>query len=305
MNIHPTAIVSQRAQLAADVEIGPYSIIEADVHVSSGTKIYSHVHILKKTKIGENCQIHMGAILGHIPQMRQKSDLTGRLIIGQRNIFREYTTVHCSTQESAATTIGNDNYFMAFSHIAHDCCIGNNVTICNGTLIAGHTIVEDNVFISGNVTVHQFCRIGRLSMIGGLARVAKDVPPYMLVKGNSTVWSINSVGLRRAEFSGHSRQQIKQAFKLLYKSGLNLTQAIERLQKEQNSGEVKQLINFIQKSQRGICGYKRPTFWKRIHYNNFLIKCKKIPAYQLFQSNKSHECQKKDSIVYSLKEQRV
>ncbi len=289
MNIHPTAIVGKEAILSEDIEIGPYALIEDDVKIGRRVKVYSHAHILKHTSIGDDCQIHMGAVLGHLPQMRQKVTDAGRLDIGRRNIFREYATVHRSSQDGGTTLIGDDNFFMAFSHIAHDCNIGSQITICNGTLIAGHVDIEDYAFISGNVTVHQFCRIGKFSMVGGLARVAKDVPPYMLVKGDSTIWAVNSVGLRRANFSNRSRSQIKMAFKLLYKSGLNVRQAIGQLQSQKDCYEIEYLINFILHSQRGICVYKGPTLWERIRSSNPLIKHTQIPAYKFFQSNQKEQ----------------
>lgn len=257
VNIHPTAIVSKKAKLSEDIEVGPYALIEDDVKIGRRVKVYSHAHILNHTLIGDDCQIHMGAVVGHLPQIRQKTTEQGRLNIGQKNIFREYATVHRSSKDGGTTVIGDDNYFMAFSHIAHDCNIGSHVTICNGALIAGYVQICDYAFISGNVTVHQFCRIGKFSMVGGLARVAKDVPPYMLVKGDSAVWAVNSVGLRRANFSNQSRSQIKMAFKLLYKSGLNVKQAIGRLQDQIDSCEIEHLINFILHSRRGICGYQK------------------------------------------------
>ncbi|MBL7085114.1 MAG: acyl-ACP--UDP-N-acetylglucosamine O-acyltransferase, partial [Candidatus Omnitrophica bacterium] len=257
-----------------------------DVKIGQRVKIYSQAHILNGTCIGDDCQIHMGVILGHLPQIRENISEDGRLSIGQRNIFREYATVHRSNQKEKATVIGNDNYFMAFSHIAHDCNIASHVTICNGALMAGHVTVQDYVFISGNVTVHQFCRIGKFSMVGGLARVAKDVPPYMLLKGDSTIWAVNSVGLRRAKFSPQVRTEIKKAFKLVYKSGLNVRQAIEQLQKQTNSCEVKDFINFILDSQRGICGHKRPRLWERIRLMAPAIRHRQFPAYRLFQNNR-------------------
>ncbi len=289
MDIHPTAIVSAKAKLEEEVEVGPYAVIADGVKIGRRTKIHSHAHILSQTTIGDDCQIHIGAVLGHLPQIRKGAASFGRLIIGQRNIFREYATVHCSSRDGEATIIGNDNYFMAFSHIAHDCRIGSYITICNGTLIAGHAEVCDYAFISGNVTVHQFCRIGKFSMVAGLSRVAKDVPPYMLVKGDSIVWAVNSVGLRRANFSAHSRSQIKAAFKLLYKSGLNVRQALEQLQKKPDSCEIKCLIDFVLHSRRGICGYKSPAFWERIRLSPLLIRRRKIPAYQLFQDNQKRQ----------------
>ncbi|MCG2791748.1 MAG: acyl-[acyl-carrier-protein]--UDP-N-acetylglucosamine O-acyltransferase, partial [Actinomycetia bacterium] len=153
---------------------------------------------------------------------------------------------------------------MGFSHLAHDCHVGNNVTICNGALIAGHVTIEDYAFISGNVTVHQFCRIGKLAMIGGLARVSKDVPPYMLVKGDSQVWAINSVGIKRLGLELDVRGQIKQAFKILYRSGLNVKRATEQIQKQFNSPEIRHLIIFISRAQRGICAYRKTGLWTKL-----------------------------------------
>ncbi|MFC1699635.1 acyl-ACP--UDP-N-acetylglucosamine O-acyltransferase [Candidatus Omnitrophota bacterium] len=286
-NIHPTAIVSKDAKLAADVEIGPYCIIEDDVEIGRRVKIHACAHILSHTTIGDDCQIHLGAALGHLPQIRKQLDTNGRLLIGQGNIFREYTTVHRSSKQGNSTIIGNNNYLMAFSHVAHDCLIGNHATICNGALLAGHVQIEDGAFISGNVTIHQFCRIGKLVMVGGLARVSKDVPPYMLVKGDSVVWAINSVGLRRAGYSIQSRNQIKNAFKLLYTSGLNIKQALEKLKNQEHCSEMKDLINFIVHSKRGICDFKRPGLWQRLALSNALTKHHKIPAYQAFQARLS------------------
>lgn len=286
MQIHPTAIIGKKAKLSEDIEVGPYAVIEDEIEIGRRCKIYSHAQILNHTKIGDDCQVHMGAILGHLPQIRQNQNKTGRLTIGRRNIFREYATIHRSSLDAGATVIGEDNYFMGFSHIAHDCAIGNHVTICNGTLIAGHVTIEDYAFISGNVTVHQFCRIGKLAMVGGLTRVAKDIPPYMLVKGDSAVWAINSVGLRRANLSLASRSEIKQAFKLLYKSGLNAKQAIEQLQKQSSSAEIKHLVNFILDSVRGICVYKNPSFYQRIRSSSLRLKGIKMPAYQLFRKDR-------------------
>ncbi len=264
MNIHPTAIIAKRARLSEDIEVGPYAVIEDEVEIGRGVKVYSHAQILNGTSLGDGCQVHMGAILGHLPQIRHNPNQAGQLIIGRRNIFREYATVHRSSLAAGATVIGDENYLMGFSHIAHDCRLGSHITICNGALIAGHVTIEDGAFISGNVTVHQFCRIGRLSMVGGLARVAKDVPPYMLVKGDSAVRAVNSVGLRRANLSLRARSEIKQAFKLLYKSGLNVKQAIGQLQKLSSSAEIKHLVDFILRSTRGICAQKEMGFWEKI-----------------------------------------
>ena len=288
MNIHPTSIISPTARISEDAQIGPYVLIEDNVHIGRGAKIYSHAHILAHTTVGDNCEVHIGAVLGHIPQIRAHKDESGKLHIGNNNIFREYTTLHRASKPDAITTVGNDNYFMGFSHIAHDCAIGNNVTICNGALIAGHVRIEDNAFLSGNVTVHQFCRIGKLAMIGGLARVSKDVPPYMLVKGDSTVWAINSIGLRRAGFSPESRVQIKNAFRLLYKSNLNIKQALEQIKNLPEKEEhITHLISFIAQSRRGICSYKAASLGERLQ--SFLSKSKTLGAYDLFKKERKNE----------------
>jgi len=286
MKIHPTAIISKKAKLGENVEIGPYAVIEDDVQIGQRVKIYAQAQILKGTVIGDDCQIHMGAILGHLPQIRNLDESkAGSLTIGRRNIFREYSSIHSSSSREKATIIGNDNYFMGFSHVAHDCVIGNHVTVCNGTLIAGHVNIEDYAFISGNVTVHQFVRIGTLSMVGGLARVAQDIPPYMLVKGDSSVWAINSVGLRRAKLPPSTRNQIKEAFKVLYKSNLNVKQAIGRLENN-NTPEIRHLVNFIRNSRRGICSYKDSGFWKNILSFFLNSRCKTLPAYRVFSKNR-------------------
>ncbi|MBN2096877.1 MAG: acyl-ACP--UDP-N-acetylglucosamine O-acyltransferase [Candidatus Omnitrophica bacterium] len=288
--IHPTAIIDRKAKLGADTEIGPYVIVEAEVQIGHNVKISAHAQILRATSIGDDCQIHTGSIIGGWPQIRgQAMNTVGNLTIGKRNVLREYVTVHRSKFAGKSTLIGDDNYFMAFSHIAHDSTIANQVTICNGALIAGHVTVEDYAFISGNVTVHQFCRIGKLSMVGGLSRVAKDVPPYMLVKGDSAVWAVNSVGLRRANVSIQARREIKQAFRLLYKSGLNVQQALSELQNKTDSAEIKYLINFIEHSQRGICAYKSPSLRERIFLSAPIINLIQIPAYRLFQENRKQQ----------------
>lgn len=286
MKIHPTAIISKKAKLSEDIEVGPYAIIEDEVEIGRRVKVYSHAQILNGTSLGDGCQVHMGAILGHQPQIRREQNQTGRLLIGRRNIFREYTTVHRSSAATGATVIGDENYLMGFSHIAHDCRLGSQITVCNGALIAGHVTIEDRAFISGNVTVHQFCRLGRLSMVGGLARVAKDVPPYMLVKGDSVVWAINSVGLRRANLSLRARSEIKQAFKLLYKSGLNIKQAVAQLQKRSSSAEIKHLADFVLNSTRGICVHKDSRLWEKIRSKALILKGPILPVYRLFHKDR-------------------
>ncbi len=254
--IHSTAIVDRHAEIDRTVEIGPYAIIEDGVVIDKNVKIYAHAYIASGTKIGEGTEVHMGAVLGHLPQDLAFEGKKTYLRIGKKNIIREYVTVHRGTKEGTATEIGNENFLMAFSHVGHNCVLGDNVILANGALLGGYINVESQVFISGNVVVHQFCRIGRLAIVGGFSGVNKDVPPFMAVRGPSVVWSINLVGLRRAGFKHGVINEIKDAFRLLYKSGLNTKQAIGEMEKKNPGEEIKYLVEFVKNSKRGICKYR-------------------------------------------------
>jgi len=251
--IHPTAVVDPTAQIAPDVEIGPYAVIEGPVKIGAGTKIWPHAYLVAPLEIGTHCQVHVGAIVGHEHQaLREPQE--GGVKIGNNTILREYVTIHRSSQSGTWTTIGSDCLLMGFSHVAHDCIVGDRVIISNGSLVAGHVTIEDKAIISGNVVIHQFVKIGTLSMIGGLSRVNKDVPPYLLVKGDSLIWGINSVGLRRAQLPQATLVRIREAYRLLYRSGLNTAQAVKTIQElKDNPKEVEHLITFVQNSPRGIC----------------------------------------------------
>jgi len=224
------------------------------VQIGPNTRIFSNVHISGCTVIGANNEIHMGAVIGHIPQHKGYKNADSGLIIGNGNIIREYVSIHRAYHPGENTVIGDENFLMGFSHVAHDCKIGNRIVLANGSLLAGHAQVDDAANISGNVAVHQFVRIGSLAMIGGMARVAKDVPPFMLVEGNSTVRGINAVGLRRAGYDLADRTRIKDAYRVLYRKGLNVPQALDLLEPIAESSEpVLALTSFIQSSVRGIC----------------------------------------------------
>lgn len=255
--ISELAVVSKKAKIAEGVEIGPYAIIEDDAEIGQNVKIWPHAHILSGAEIGEGAEVHMGAVVGHLPQ-----DLTFDVSkktytkIGKCTVIREYATIHRATKEGMATTIGDSCYLMAVSHVGHDCHIGNNVILANGALLAGHVEVGDNSFISGNVVVHQFCRIGGYVIVGGFSGINMDVPPYMLVRGPSVVRGVNLVGLRRAKFERDTIHKITEAFKLLYRSNFNTTQAVDQIKKLGPSKELDYLVEFIQGSKRGICKYK-------------------------------------------------
>ncbi len=257
MGIDKLAVVSKDADIAQDVEVGPYAIVEDGVKIGPRVKIWPHAYICNGTEIGEDTQVHMGAILGHLPQDLAYQNGKTYLKIGKRNIIREHVTIHRGTKDGSCTLIGDDNYFMAASHAGHNCEIGNKVAVSNGALLAGYVKIEDGSFVSGNVVVHQFCRIGALAMIGGFTGVNKDVPPYMLVRGPSIIRSVNLVGLRRAGFPKEVIASIKEAFRLIYRSDLNITQALEAIEKlSPSSKELQRLVTFIKESKRGICDTK-------------------------------------------------
>lgn len=252
MKIHPTAIIGKKSEIDSSVEIGPYAIIEDGVKIDKNVKIYAHAYICGGTGIGEGTQIHMGAVIGHLPQDLAFEGRKTYLKIGKRNIIREYVTIHRGTKENTATEIGDENFLMALSHIGHNCKLGNKVILANGALLAGHVNVEDSVFIAGNVVVHQFCKIGKLAMIGGFSGVNRDIPPYMVVRGPSRVRAVNLAGIRRAGFKNSAIKEIRKAFRLIYRSDLNTKQAVEKILELKPGKEVLHLVEFVKNSTRGI-----------------------------------------------------
>ncbi|HOX09659.1 MAG TPA: acyl-ACP--UDP-N-acetylglucosamine O-acyltransferase [Candidatus Omnitrophota bacterium] len=257
--IHPTAIIGGKAVLG-DVDVGPYAIIEDGAAIGDGTSILAHAYVAGGTTIGKDCEIHMGAVVGHIPQHLKYKGARTYLKIGDRNIIREYCSIHRGFEEGSATAIGDGNLFMGLSHIAHDSRIGNNIVVCNGALVAGHVTVEDGAFVSGNVTIHQFVKIGTLAMIGGLARVNKDVVPYTLIEGDSEACSLNIVGIKRSGISAEAAAQIKRIYRLIYRSGLNVSQALAETAKlGALAPEAEKMVSFIKSSERGICKHRRPA----------------------------------------------
>lgn len=256
MAIHSTAVVSKKAEIDPTADIGVGVIIEDDVKIGPRVKLWPYAYICSGTEIGENTAVHMGAVIGHEPQDYSYKGQKTFTKIGKNNIIREYVTIHRGTAEGSATVLGDGNMIMAQCHLGHNCEIGNNVIMVVNALLAGHVKVESGAFISGNVVFHQFCRIGRLAMIGGFTGVNKDVPPYMLVRGPSTVRGINLVGLRRSGMSRDSIKEIKEAFTLIYKSDLVLSEAVARIKGTLHSEEIKHLVSFIEGSKRGICLYR-------------------------------------------------
>lgn len=254
MSIHPTAIIDPKAELHSTVSVGPFTIIEAGVQIGEGTTIESGCRIHSGTVIGKNNKIYHNAVIGGLPQDLSFDPKTPTgFHIGDNNTIREGCQFHRATKVDKPTRVGNDCFIMELGHIAHDVTVGNNFISVHGMALAGHVVIEDRVFVSGLSAVHQFCRIGANAMIGGLSKIVKDVPPFAMVDGNpALVMGINVIGLRRSGMSAPERDAIKKAFKIIYNSGLNTTQALERLKSEEQTSHVKHIIEFIEASDRGI-----------------------------------------------------
>ncbi len=253
MPIHPTAIVDPAAEIDETAEVGPYSIIQGPVRIGAGTRLLSHVHVLGRTTVGENCVIHMGAVIGNEAQDLTFGGNSAGLVVGDRNIFRENVTIHRSTHEEEPTRIGNDCLLMAGSHVGHDSIVGNRVIIANNSMLAGHVHIYDSANISGGCAVHQFTRVGRLAMLRGLAGVSKDVPPFMIAWSINRISSPNVVGMRRASFSREARHEIRAAYKILFRQRSSMDRAVKRVQAMGFGPEVEELVSFIEESKRGVC----------------------------------------------------
>jgi len=253
--IHSTAIIDPTAELADDVEVGPYSIIGPGVQIDAGSTLASHVVVKGPTRIGKNNRIFQFASVGEDTQdMKYKGEPT-RLEMGDNNVIREFCTIHRGTiQDKALTKIGNHNLFMAYSHVAHDCIVGNHVIMANAASIAGHVLVEDHAILGGFTLVHQFCKIGKHSFSAMGSVISRDIPPYILVGGQPTKpHGINAVGLERQGFSQDAIRQIKKAYKIVFKSGLKLEDAIGALEEmAEETSEIHCLANFLKQTQRSI-----------------------------------------------------
>ena len=247
--IHPTAVIHPGAELHPTVQVGPYAVIGNNVKVGPGTTIGAHVVIEGLTEIGARNHIFSGAVIGSEPQDRKYNGAPTWVKIGDDNQIREYTTINRATGEGEATVIGNGNLLMAYVHVAHNCVIEDSVVISNNLAMAGHVHIESKATIGGAVGIHQFVHIGRLAMVGGMSRIDRDVPPYMLVEGNpSRVRSLNLVGLKRSGLTAAELGQLKKAFRTLYRSGHTLSQSLEHLDLLPDSEELQHLRRFLQLS---------------------------------------------------------
>jgi UDP-N-acetylglucosamine acyltransferase len=262
--IHSTAVISFQATLGDNIVIGPYVVIEGDVSLADGVEIGAHATISGWTKIGKNCRIFPHASVGYDPQDKKyKRGEVTFLEIGENNIIREFVTINRGTIDGGSMTrIGNNNLLMAYAHVAHDCKVGNDCVIANAGTLAGHVVVGDNVILGGLAAVHQFCRIGKQAMIGGCSRVTQDIPPYSLcVGGPALIYNLNAIGLKRSGMTSSSMKPLKEAFRIMFHSGLAKNNAIEQVEKEvEQTPEVKHLIEFAKASERGLCGsVKEPS----------------------------------------------
>jgi UDP-N-acetylglucosamine acyltransferase len=255
--IHEKALVHPNAQIADGVEIGPFSVIGENVTIGEGTWFGPHVVVTGWTTIGKNCKIYQFSSIGEAPQAFKFKGEESHVVIGDNNIIREFVTINRATSHGGGKTVlGNENFLMAYAHVAHDCLIGNEVIMSNAATLAGHIEIEDGAIIGGLSAVHQFVRIGTCSFISGLTGVPQDIPPYILVAGGRCKpYGLNLVGLKRRGFPEKTIKGLKKAYKTIFRSGLTLEHAVKEIQDDEISSipEVLHFIQFIQESKRGIC----------------------------------------------------
>ncbi|MEW8015421.1 MAG: acyl-ACP--UDP-N-acetylglucosamine O-acyltransferase [Candidatus Sedimenticola endophacoides] len=256
--IHPSAIIAGGARLRPSVRVGPYSLIDDDVVIGEGCVIEGHVHLYPGTRLGRDNRVCHGALLGCEPQDLGYSPEQGKpLTIGDGNHFKEGVNISRGVKSEAGTLIGDGNYFMCGFHAGHDCRFGNGNVFGPNSTIGGHVILGNNAFVSGLVAIHQFCVIGDSAMLAGCCKIVKDIPPYTTADGNpARIAGLNVVGLRRGGFDATRRKAIEQAYKLLYHSGLNTTQALALLKQEAGDADSARIIRFFEQSERGVTAHR-------------------------------------------------
>ncbi len=254
MSIHPTAIIHDETKIGNNVSIGPFCIIDKNVEIGDNTEIHASVSVKEFTRIGKDCKIFQGAVIGEIPQDLKFGGEDSLLEIGDRTTIRECCTLNRGTKDRGKTLIGSDCLLMAYVHVAHDCFVGDKTILANGVQLAGHVTIGHNVTIGGMTPVHQFCNVGDHAFVGGGYRVVQDLPPYILATGEPLKYAgVNSVGLRRRGFSTESRTLIKRAYRQLFQSKLNVSQAVETIKKEiEITPEIQNILAFIENSSRGL-----------------------------------------------------
>lgn len=252
--IHPTAIIDPAARLGTDIHVGPYCVIGPDVEIGDRCWFQHHISLSGPTRIGPGNSFHAFGSIGQQTQDLKYSAEPTCLVIGEGNTFREFVSVHRGTATDACTRIGDRGNFLAYSHIAHDCLVGDDVIFSNNGTLAGHVTVGDRAVIGGLTAVHQFCRIGRLALTGGCSKIVQDVPPFMIADGNpAVIRGINKIGLERAGIAAGTMTQIKEAYRILYRSKLSLREAVKQMRSSLSSlPEIEHLIEFVETSERGI-----------------------------------------------------
>lgn len=267
--IHPQAAVSPRAEIGRNVAVGAFCVIEDRVVIGDDCRIGHHAVVKDGTTLGADNFVGEHAVLGGFPQHVHMPERPGKLIVGRGNTIRESVTMHRAMAEENATRIGDHNLFMCGAHVAHDCVVGNHVILTNNALLGGHVLVEDRAFISGAVAVHQFCRVGRLAMVGGLARVAQDVPPFVMVDGDTgMIVGLNTVGLRRAGHTADEIAQLKKAYRAIYRRGLTFNETLAALAAEFPTGPAAEFHRFLSTGgKRGFLQERRtpPGATVRLH----------------------------------------
>lgn len=253
--IHPTAIVEPGAELGGDVQVGPFVYIGAGVRLGAGSRIHHHASVEGNTVLGERCEVFPYANIGGKTQdLKFKGGSPGTRI-GNDNTFREYVTVHAATNDGDFTVIGDDNTILAYSHIAHDCVLGSHIVMSNAISVAGHVAIEDHVTVGGMAGIHQFCRIGAYAMVSAYAKVVQDIAPFFIADGQpAVIRSLNKVGLERKGFTAEQIDRVKQIYRILFREGLNRTQALEKLAQhpQADSEEIQRMLKFAAQSERGL-----------------------------------------------------
>jgi len=257
MNIHPTAIIEDGAQVHDSVVVGPYSIVEAGAVIGPDCVVESCVRIYGATRLGGNNRVCHGATLGAEPQdLTYSAEKSRPLVIGDHNHFKEGVNISRGVKTEDGTRIGNHNYFMSFSHVGHDCVVGDHNIFANTATLAGHVELDHHVFLSGQVAVHQFCRIGAYSLVAGVSGVAQDVPPFVIADGHrARIVGLNVVGLKRNGFNQEQRNAIKSVYRIIFRSGLRLAEALVTAEKSYPGPETRQIVHFIESSRRGIISF--------------------------------------------------
>ena len=251
--IHPTAVLHPAAQVDPTAEIGPLTVIDAHVVVGPQCVIGPHVHLTGHTTLGARNRVHAGAVLGDAPQDVKYTDAPTRLRIGDDNLFREHVTVHRANKVEEDTVIGSQGFFMAHCHVGHNSHVGDRVILANGATLGGHVVLEDRAFLSGNCLVHQFVRVGTLAMMQGGAAISQDLPPFTVARGANGLCGLNTIGLRRAGFSGEERLELRRLYRFLFRSGRNLRAALAEAGSQFASPAAQRLLEFLAGAKRGVC----------------------------------------------------